>query len=44
MTTNDRVSPDCRDEFKHRACTGDAWNDVEDRPARCECPCHEEEA
>lgn len=40
---SDLLSPDCRDEFKHRACSGDAWDDIEDLPAACECPCHEPE-
>lgn len=40
--TKNRVSPDCR-EAKHRACSGDAWDDIEDRPAACECPCHQPE-
>jgi hypothetical protein len=34
------IDPDCR-AGKHRACLGEAWDDVNDKPARCDCPCHE---
>lgn len=36
-------SPDCAYD-KHGACNGDAWNDIEDVPADCDCWCHDEEA
>jgi len=35
------MNPDCW-AGKHQACSGDAWNEVEDVPAPCVCPCHEE--
>ena len=35
------IDPDCRDG-KHRACLGETWDDVYDRPAECGCPCHSE--
>lgn len=34
------ISPDCGDPYKHRACTGDAWDYYNDQPAPCECDCH----
>lgn len=36
----DRIDPDCV-AGKHRACRGEAWGEVNDRPAPCECPCHD---
>lgn len=33
------VSPDC-EVGKHRACVGEAWDDVADGPAECRCVCH----
>ena len=36
----DRLNPECA-VGKHPACNEDAWDDVKDQPARCECACHE---
>ena len=36
---DDHLNPDCRDG-KHAACNGDAWCDVDDERAGCDCPCH----
>lgn len=36
----ERINPDCT-QGKHPACNEDAWDDITDQPARCECPCHE---
>lgn len=33
------LNPDCR-EGKHKACRGDAWDNVLDEPADCGCECH----
>jgi len=38
---DDHLNPDCRDG-KHPACNGDAWCDVDDEPAGCDCACHAE--
>ncbi|GAA2577652.1 hypothetical protein GCM10009862_16200 [Microbacterium binotii] len=35
------IDPDCRDG-KHRACLGNAWDDENDKPTDCGCPCHVE--
>lgn len=35
------MNPDCRDG-KHRACAGDAWDEVADVATPCACPCHGE--
>ena len=40
---NNRLDPDCV-AGKHPACQGWAWDDEDDVPCRCECPCHEEDA
>lgn len=32
-------NPECRDG-KHSNCQGDAWDETNDAPALCECPCH----
>lgn len=32
-------SPDCRDG-NDRKCDGQAWDDKQDRPTACACPCH----
>jgi|GEM_PF-2576046 len=34
------LSPDCV-AGKHRACSGDAWDDDTDSPTLCTCTCHE---
>lgn len=36
----DHLNPDCR-EGKHRACTGDAWDNEADELCACECACHD---
>lgn len=33
------VNPDCRDG-KHQSCSGMGWDESEDIPAVCPCPCH----
>ena len=33
------INPDCA-VGKHHACNDDAWDDIHDRPTRCECDCH----
>jgi hypothetical protein len=33
------LNPDCA-EGKDAACAGDAWDLVNDQPARCSCECH----
>jgi hypothetical protein len=33
------LNPDC-EQNKHRACTGDAWNEQTDEPTTCGCRCH----
>lgn len=33
------LGPDCRDE-KHRACSGDALDEVHDDIVQCQCGCH----
>ena len=33
------VNPECRDG-KHGNCHLDAWDNVKDEPAECECTCH----
>jgi len=38
MTPNP-MNPDCR-AGKHQACAGDAWDETNDQPAQCTCPCH----
>ncbi|PPH51217.1 hypothetical protein [Rathayibacter sp. AY1E1] len=35
------LNPEC-EAGKHGSCFMDAWDDVEDAPALCECPCHTE--
>jgi len=37
------ASPDCW-AGKHRACSGDAWDEDTDAPTPCECPCHQDYA
>lgn|GEM_PF-2094474 len=32
-------SPDCA-QGKHRACSGDAWDEATDDPTDCSCECH----
>jgi hypothetical protein len=36
----DRLDPDCI-AGKHQACIGEAWDDTNDKPCRCECACHD---
>jgi hypothetical protein len=36
------VSPDCQ-VGKHVACSGDAWDVVDDVPTACECDCHDDQ-
>ena len=38
---DDHLNPDCRDG-KHAACRGDAWCDIDDESASCDCSCHTE--
>jgi hypothetical protein len=33
------INPECRDG-KHGNCHLDAWDNVKDEPAECECACH----
>lgn len=35
------MDPDCRDNNKHRACTGRAWDDDADELTDCACTCHD---
>jgi hypothetical protein len=35
------LNPDCRDG-KHRACRGDAWDDIRDTATLCTCGCHDD--
>lgn len=34
------LSPECEDQFKHRACIGRAWSTAADAEVMCECTCH----
>lgn len=33
------LNPDC-EQGKHRACAGDAWDEVDDELTDCSCECH----
>lgn len=36
------LSPDCS-QGKHRACSGDTWDDALDQLVMCPCDCHDEQ-
>lgn len=38
--TAESISPDCRTPGKHKACSGDAWDDERDVLTQCACECH----
>jgi len=37
------LDPSCRDNNKHKACTGSAWDEDADELVACECLCHGEQ-
>jgi hypothetical protein len=38
---HEHLSPDCNpNDFKHRACSGDAWCVDLDQGVDCDCACH----
>jgi hypothetical protein len=38
MTVPAPTSPDC-EQRKHTACSGHAWDHLNDQPTHCTCPC-----